>query len=52
VHMDYGYTRPETVHGISSIRVADGFLDDYKMHMPLVLILFCWLIFMYTLCDP
>jgi hypothetical protein len=40
------------VHEISSIKMVGSFLDDYKMHRRLVLILFRWLIFMYILCDP
>jgi hypothetical protein len=37
------------LHRISTIRMAGGFLEEYMMHRCFILILFCWLIFVYTL---
>ena len=37
---------------ISTTGVAGGLLNAYKMHMQYVLLIFCWLIFVYTISDP
>jgi hypothetical protein len=37
---------------ISSTWVAGGFLNEFKMHKRATLLLFRWLIFVYTLSDP
>ena len=38
--------------GISTTGVAGGLLNAYHMHRRYVLLIFRWLIFVYTLSDP
>jgi hypothetical protein len=40
------------MHGLSTIRVVSGLLDAYMTPKSITFVLFRWLIFMYTLCDP
>jgi hypothetical protein len=39
------------LRGLSTTKEIVGFLEDNKMHMHFILFLFCWLIFVTTLCD-
>ena len=51
--MDSGCTRLERVaRDIYNLWVDGVCLEDCKMHRRLVLVLFRWLIFSHTLCDP